>query len=409
MLFINFNIRNISFHDDAIFLNDFTKNYNNYGDYLIARYNNWSSRSIIELIMIFFVQHTFLWKIFNSIAMTIIAVLPNYMVNTQPKIIGFMLNSCLFLLIPIEIIKETGWVATTTNYLWVAAASLITLYPVIMYIKKQNVPKFLWFLAIIFSFYANNQEQMTIVLFLIWIVSIFTLLRIKRSIMPVIPFFIITLGSLFYILLCPGNELRNVQEITQRLPEFANYSLFYKIYLGYCSTLIHLFYQYNPLIAMFSLSITTMGLLRSKNIRMVIISLFPMVMYFINQNLQEWIQKSYSLSNQKIYFSLILLLSFTAFIYIFSIFNSCQSLKDFYLVIGTLLLGLIVRMILGFSPTIWASGNRTYFFTYLLLIIGVLINFNEKRTKHTIDLRICYVITLLIVTVLIYHTSLILI
>ncbi len=41
------------------------------------------------------------------------------------------------LLIPLLMIDNAGWVATTTNYVWVMAAALLSIWPIMNYIEEK--------------------------------------------------------------------------------------------------------------------------------------------------------------------------------------------------------------------------------------------------------------------------------
>lgn len=87
-------------------------------DFLSMRYNNWSSRLIIEPILIFLVKSNInIWRVTDSILYVLGVVLSlklvNYKTNRNFNIIGCL----IFGLYPILDMNSAGWVATTTNYL----------------------------------------------------------------------------------------------------------------------------------------------------------------------------------------------------------------------------------------------------------------------------------------------------
>lgn len=409
-IFINLNIKNMNTSDDAIFLKDFKLNYNgNYLSFFKFRYQEWTSRSIIEYFLTFFVQHIMLWRIVNAIAMTTVSVLPAFIVKKNPTAFDITLNFLLFLLIPIGIIRETGWVATTTNYLWVMACGLVSVYPTIRYIRDQYVSKKMIFFSLMLSLYANNQEQMVILLILIFSSCLFVLWKSNKKTGLVASFLGVSILSLIYILTCPGNEARTIVETRNFLPGFPEYTLLYKIYLGYTTTLMHLYYNLDPFIAFFSLSITALGLSRFRNWFHTILSCLPMVIYFFNQSIIEKITKNYNLSDGDWHLSLTLIVTIVSILYILSIYVTCTNMQQFIISLIMLLVGLFIRMILGFSPTLWASGNRTYFFTYVIFMMAVLFNFSKINRRNILSPIAGYYVALSVTACIIVKSVLILI
>lgn len=79
-LWINFNINLMGLGDDTLlFLGPLMEDHNgSFVSFLISRYNEWSSRIIIEFFTLISVKHYFFWRVINSIAMTILAVSPAF-------------------------------------------------------------------------------------------------------------------------------------------------------------------------------------------------------------------------------------------------------------------------------------------------------------------------------------------
>ena len=60
MLIYNFGIKQMEFGDDAFFLKQFTHDFqSNYYEFLKFRYNEWTSRLVIEIVLTQAVQHVF--------------------------------------------------------------------------------------------------------------------------------------------------------------------------------------------------------------------------------------------------------------------------------------------------------------------------------------------------------------
>lgn len=84
-------------------------------------------------------------------------------------------------------------------------------------------------------------------------------------------------------------------------------------------------------------------------------------------------------------------------------------MQQFIISLIMLLVGLFIRMILGFSPTLWASGNRTYFFTYVIFMMAVLFNFSKINRRNILSPIAGYYVALSVTACIIVKSVLILI
>ena len=96
-------------------------------EYTNQRFNTWTSRNIIELVLVSFSNSNvsmLLWKVLNVCMFELLAY-SAYIIfvkniqdkNKKLKLTWFLIM--VILLIPFTALKDTGWIATTTNYLWV--------------------------------------------------------------------------------------------------------------------------------------------------------------------------------------------------------------------------------------------------------------------------------------------------
>ncbi|MGX7328441.1 hypothetical protein [Enterococcus bulliens] len=370
-LYINLNIEQVLFNDDLVFLREIAKEYHgNYYDYFLHRYQVWTSRSIIEFVLTFMVQHVVIWKIINALAMTIICIVPSFYVQSKNRIFTLIMSTCFFLLIPFNILKEAGWIATTTNYLWIFATAILVFFPIIKILQNQGVPKSIYGLSLIPLLYAINQEQMLVLVSGFIICIVLYLILNRRNVSFLIPHLVLIACMYIYIFTNPGNAQRTVVETHHYLPEFENFTLFHKFYLGYCTTLKSLFFDFKPFIAMNFFLIAVLSIISNKSTVKKILGFLPLGLYFITVANKNWIDMSFdliSLNNSKL---LLVVLSFCLIIYIIGLYGVSESINQFVIVFLLISSAVCVRIILGFSPTVWASGDRTYLFTYLQILLA---------------------------------------
>ena len=100
--------------------------------FITERYNTWSSRVIIETILVIFAKYlpVSVWKISNlGIFYLLVYSISKLLIihkNENIKIINTYISILIFL-IPFSLYFEAGWIATSTNYLWVASTGLYTI------------------------------------------------------------------------------------------------------------------------------------------------------------------------------------------------------------------------------------------------------------------------------------------
>ena len=69
-------------------------------------------------------------------------------------------------------------------------------------------------------------------LVLLFLAMVYSWRRKKSGSLWIYGYAVIDVISLFTILRCPGNGIRSMQEVEGRMPEFAYFSVWEKIYMG---------------------------------------------------------------------------------------------------------------------------------------------------------------------------------
>ncbi|HAP2961727.1 TPA: hypothetical protein ITS54_003405, partial [Enterococcus faecalis] len=100
------------------------------------------------------------------------------------------------LLIPASMINNAGWIATTTNYVWVMAAALLSIWPIMNYIRGKSVNWLSFILSLVFLIYATNQEQMVVIMLVSLLVLAGILYLSKMNILITLPHIAIVIASL---------------------------------------------------------------------------------------------------------------------------------------------------------------------------------------------------------------------
>jgi len=101
--------------DDMVYFKTLLDGNSSLGEILAHRYETWSSRMVIEAVLIPLVHCPLLWKILDIVIFTSLPVLLCGLLGVTGR--GRWFVTGLVLLYPFADMASAGWIATTTNYL----------------------------------------------------------------------------------------------------------------------------------------------------------------------------------------------------------------------------------------------------------------------------------------------------
>lgn len=355
--------------------------------FLINRYNAWSSRIVIEGILVLFCEFLpmALWKITNiGMFALLFYSLSKLFITENKRNLSYILCICL-ISIPINILGETGWMATMNNYLWVVATGVFAMIPIYKIYKKEKIPLWQGFLFILATIYAANQEQMAGILFLVYTFFLIDFIRQKKYKTLIFVIYIIILLSLLFILTCPGNANRKLEEEKRWYPEYSELSLASKLLQGLSSMMDYV--VQSGRIHFFALLILIAYVLwtRCNKKFYQLFGLIPLILSLGYRGVFRILIES---KKQAVMQDSILFFAFKNIIYIFILIsmaiciykifdNKGKDIKK-YLPLLVYSVGTISRYIMAFSPTILASGERTAYFWYISICILIILIIKEK-------------------------------
>ena len=232
--------------------------------FLNWRFHTWSSRVILEGILVVLAHSDFIvWRILDTLVCLLLVWAISQILDMQEWHAPLWITLSLCLL-PVGILYPAGWIATSTNYLWPLTAGMVSLVPLVRSLREDTSQvdasnKQLRILKKIASLLmlvvAANQEQIAAVLFGIYLCHLIGWYVVKRREMaqqmnaieyekkprvyPFLPELVILLASLVFIVLCPGNTSRNIQEMSSWFPEYPNYSMGERLLMGMLDTVAY--------------------------------------------------------------------------------------------------------------------------------------------------------------------------
>ena len=224
--------------------------------FLNWRFHTWSSRVILEGILVVLAHNDFIvWRILDTLVCLLLVWAISQILDMQDWHAPLWITLSLCLL-PVGILYPAGWIATSTNYLWPLTAGMVSLVPLVRSLRGDRCPAVMkrvgFVLALII---AANQEQIAAVLFGVYLCHLIGWYVVKRREMaqqmnaieyekkprvyPFLPELVILLASLAFIVLCPGNTSRNIQEMSSWFPEYPNYSMGERLLMGMLDTVAY--------------------------------------------------------------------------------------------------------------------------------------------------------------------------
>ena len=204
--------------------------------YLVERYETWTSRFVIEGLLVLIVRYPLVWKLLDA---ALFATLPLLLARIFGG--GRLMNWCAagaMLLYLFHDMGSAGWITTTINYFLPVWGLLFVglLMKKIAAGEKIRLPEGIF--GVLICLIASSHEQVAVILFVIFVLYGFWALREKhrahgnRAVLFCLV--LVNIASLISILLCPGNAGRNAVSIAD-LPVFETYGFGDKLYLGLLS------------------------------------------------------------------------------------------------------------------------------------------------------------------------------
>ncbi len=364
--------------------------------YTARRYSIWSSRITIELLLPFLTTFpTYIWKILNLLMLILLYYDLTWLTE---NVFGlrdkkqYRMTAILLCAFPFSIMAQTGWIATTTNYLWVLALGG---YAITRMLKAAWLGQRLRGLEVLCAalavIYSASFESMAAILFLIgaWL---FVFCTKEKKGYPAVLWVcqILTMLFLVYILCCPGNRVRPIQDAETWMPEFFSLSFLDKLRMGILSSYMHFVSLPSPIF--FILNVLLFFVYRGESAWRRLLAALPVLTdvmwtgYFMLNYLMGWRTFTYQTPvplpetwGERMEQGLLLLTVVVWFCVLFyTLFYKVKAQAKAAAVV--LLLSCLPEIAVGLTPTVIASILRTMIYLYmaLILLVAVLMEKQEE-------------------------------
>jgi hypothetical protein len=355
-----------------------------------------------------------------TVIMTIKIFVPNADKKTRIACIVLFSTSDLMVL------SEAGWAATASNYTFAYPIFLIGMSGFVKIIHNR---KFQWYEFIIYPvalLFGTNQEQLAVIgSFTSIMLLIYSVCYRKQRSILLLLLGLIPIVSLVWFIAAPSAGARGIFE-TRWFIDYKMLTIPRKLLLGFQHAASALFYRYNALFAVVCAFIFIRVIQIRKNILPRIIASIPLLItlefgmkFFVsgwglierlidNGTFPANVVESPLTYNSGMInvLNFQYLISYITYIiavigvicFMMSIYNAFEEYHNRLIALWCFCMALISSFILGFSPSVWASGQRTnYFMNMLIMAIGVMTYEKIKNKK-------CANIILFIALIFAFHS-----
>ena len=356
-------------------------------DFLISRYSGWSSRLIIEAILVLVSRNIYLWRILDTCVIGLLVYSLNKIFFRESNYKNVLVTCLLFLLFPMNDMRQAGFAATTTNYLWCFSFMIFSFIPFRNIYYNENINKKCIPFYIMSLIYACNQEQAVCIVLMVSVAFLIECIKKKLDYRYVVVYLIIAIASLIFILSSPGNKARYISEMNEYYTEYANLNLLDKIYIGLISTIslmgnnMFVLWFFSLTIALFLYKCRDRAREFILGICMLLaITVFVILRMYTIITTQDWIIFNYQTIERNVFdmkWMLLGILFIGVFVYLLWMLFPKKRIS----MIGLLLIGGASRVMMGFSPTVFVSGTRTMIFLYFALLIITMLLYKEYQNR----------------------------
>lgn len=357
-------------------------------DFLRMLYFNWSSRMVTEPLVLLLVNLDMtVWRVFCVANILGIALSVRYLLGIRNSV---WKNSVLCMFVgafPFSYYASAGWITTTAIYLISISLGLVALYPLRRLLDGKKSAWWENALFILSAVLSCNHEQVGAVVLGVYLCSCVYCAVLRRKVARMqICQIVIAAASILFVLTCPGDAVRVETEIQTWLPEYADWTVPEKLLRGVFHAVDYYFYTAGinffafALVFLLALALflspgkkpqkalalggalwlcLAVGTILLQRLGLLARDmLFPWEEYGVNM-LSRGVDVARAATA--------LLLLFLLFGELFWLFGNSPS---FWAGAMFLAAGFGSAAVLGFSPTIYASGNRVFsIFIYATIVL----------------------------------------
>lgn len=378
--------------------------------WLKFRWDTWTSRVLIDGVIVWMVEwNIWIFRILNWCMWMLLVYSIAELLHIQKNMQLSYILIFAFLIYPFKVIGSVGWCSVGVNYVWTSALGC---YAVTSYTKlnrdkkiyKRNKKIFFAISMCMATIFAGNQEMLCTILCAVFgMLWLFTRKKSGPGYRFVVSTqFVLVLSELLVILTCKGNYIRKLQEAERWMKEYVNFTFWDKISIGVSDTINGLFAGNSFLCLLFAIVVCMAVYTGTRELFLRCIALLPVLFMISVRFLPDILKQEFGYLEdywehmptlrQNDFFhmeqeeAIGLCIWLAVFIcLIISIYMTCENFREmvFYsVVLGS---GLATRIVVGFSPSIYVSGIRTFYFLDILIIVCMGYLLKKHYNKISVD------------------------
>ncbi len=357
-----------------------------FGEAFLDLWFNQYGKMISDGLALFFIRIPFtLWKVIDSFVYCIIVELISYL-SGRRRIVDKAAICVLVLLFPFRWLDSAGFISTSTNYIYTFLGFLMACIPLQRIMSGNNLRVRDIVIGLIGGLAACNQEQsgVSLIFFSVVVAVVSFVDKNKKGTVSAGVFTAAYIAEFLLFFLNPGhmNRLHSTAEMDKYLPEYADWSLPYKIFRGTTATYANLLFNRCTLFMLVCVLVCVLGIVRKKYICVVpaITALFIDaidVVEFVGYFDGHFGTPDAFLPATRPRF---IVFAVTCLIMTVSLLISFWQLlegKIRIFVLALTCMGMGSRIMMGLSATIYASNYRTFTFLLFCMIMICLVLMKE--------------------------------
>ena len=369
--------------------------------FLNRRWQTWSSRLIIEALLCVTTRSIWLWRVLDSLNMVLMAFALCRLANAEERPDMLALAGLMVTTIPFAVLRSTGWQATGMNYYVPLTCALMACIPLADALWGRKTPPALAAFAVLCAVLGANQEQMAALIFGAHVVLGAVLVirgrgekptRAGRP-SPVIWLVLaVACAELAMHLLAPGNAVRAEESIAAvNLRDYGQFTLIDKLDIGLTSLTALLIYTFNPVLASCGAVVLATVIARRRGraaaLAVGLTAAFVLRAWLATSGLSGWSANnrpfeamySYNLLygpdgvGQPLRWQMLAATIIALGMMALSLYLSIGHRPLAAAAVFVFALGFAVRLVMGFSPTVVESGERTMLPLYSAMMLSALL------------------------------------
>lgn len=371
--------------------------------YLAMRYRTWTSRLVLEAFEATLSRHMTTWRICDTLVWILMMISLSMLLGCFPKkgdaeeqtrrksAMNWIIAAGI-LCYPIIEMSSAGWISTMMVFAWTLSFGLYALTIPVRLLRGEKIGIVSYICGTLAMIYACNAEQSAAVLFgILLLLALYDFIQRKRIAPMLLVFLGIDALGLLFVLTCPGNKARSGAEISDGIRDFAMLSKADKVYLGFFDTMKNLL-SYNRLLLFVTVFLFVLTVMKTKRILPSAIALTPLLITMRAGTVGSFFQNYlYVLDSEellgtenymqpKAYLTVVFYLVFlTCFAMTIAILS--ESRAEWLMLTAVFVLGLLSRVVMGFSPSLYASGTRTMIYLHFSLLFVALYFVWKERER----------------------------